>query len=61
MILNKKFPTRLNLEDITFLFKKLDNVNKKKYRPVSNAGENDSVHWRSFVTISLWVEKGLQC
>ena len=35
IISNKKFPTRLKLADITPLFKKLENVNKKNYRPVS--------------------------
>ena len=35
IISNKKFPTRLKLADITPLFKKLDNVSKKNYRPVS--------------------------
>ena len=31
----KKFPTRLKLADITPLYKKLDNVSRKNYRPVS--------------------------
>ena len=35
IISNKKFPTRLKLADITPLFKKLEDVNKENYRPVS--------------------------
>ena len=35
IILNEKFPTRLKLADITPLFKKLENVSKENYRPVS--------------------------
>ena len=35
MILNKKFPSRLKLADITPLFKKLETVLKENYRPVS--------------------------
>ena len=35
IISNKKFPTKLKLADITPLFKKLDNVSKENYRPVS--------------------------
>ena len=35
VILNKKFPSRLKLADITPLFKKLETVLKENYRPVS--------------------------
>ena len=35
IINNKKFPAKLKLADITHLFKKLENVCKENYRPVS--------------------------
>ena len=35
IISDQTFPTRLKLADITPLFKKLDNVSKENYRPVS--------------------------
>ena len=35
IISNEKFPSQLKLADITPLFKKLDNVSKENYRPVS--------------------------
>ena len=35
IINNKKFPAKLKLADITPLFKKLENVCKENYRPVS--------------------------
>jgi hypothetical protein len=35
VILNKKFPSKLKLADITPLFKKLENIFKENYRPVS--------------------------
>ena len=35
VVLNKKFPSRLKLADITPLYKKLEAVFKENYRPVS--------------------------
>ena len=35
VILNKKFPTKLKLADLIPLFKKLQNIHKENYRPVS--------------------------
>ena len=35
IVLNKTFPSKLKLADITPPFKKMDNTSKKKYRPVN--------------------------
>jgi exonuclease III/predicted transport protein len=35
VIMNKKFPSKLKLADITPIFKKLQNIKKENYRPVS--------------------------
>ena len=35
IVLNKKFPSKLKLSDITPLFKKIDKTSKKNYRPIN--------------------------